>query len=392
MAEPGVGERERDARKDAGDFHPARSPWTWLLALVLVACIDAAITRTSLLWGPTAFENSGELRLVFPQTYQVARKIYAPEGEPAVRVALLGNSRVQLALKEHRLERALAALRPEREARVSNLGIFGAFMAETEMVARHLDALDPSLVVLAVGAPDLVREPTHPAGQGPMDLLRIGFRDGAWTESSWTERVDRWLRTVFPLYRFREFAREAILDRVLGRRDPGPPPQEFASRAALFTHLYGERAPEVGGAFASWQREGGLDAYARYLEVASPGHFARGKARAREGLRVTGETRGVRILDALLERLARSGRPVLLLLMPENPILAQDLEGTYHTRGLADEAAALARESAAAHGVPVVDARGWLATDRFLDFDHPIFQLEALEDGLAREVLRAIEP
>ena len=60
-------------------MHPARSPVTWALAFVLLVGIDAAITRTSLLWGPTAFENSGGIRLVFPQTYQVLRKIYHAE-------------------------------------------------------------------------------------------------------------------------------------------------------------------------------------------------------------------------------------------------------------------------------------------------------------------------
>lgn len=372
-------------------MHPARSPVTWILALLLVAAFDAAITRTSLLWGPTAFENASGVRVVFPQTYKVARKIYAPEGDPDLRVALLGNSRVELAVKEHRLERALAARRPDLDVAVSNLGIYGAFMAETEMLARHLDVLEPDAVVLTVGAPDLIREPTHPAGQGPMDLLRIGFRPPASGDPSPGETLDRWLRTVWPLYRFREFVREALLDRLLRRPDPGPQPLDFDSHASLFAHLYGERAGAVQAAFERWQREGGLLAYTAYLETVSPGHLARGMKRARDRTRLDRETGGVRILDELVGRLAASGRPVLLFLMPENPILALDAEGVYHRVGLSDRAAGLAREIARAHAVPFVDARNWLPADRFLDFDHAIFGLDELEDRLALEILDVLE-
>ncbi len=373
------------------ESHPAGSLVTWGLAFLLLCLIDAAITRTDVLWGPTAFENSGGIRLGFPQTYQVSRKIYAPERDADVRVALLGNSRVVLAVREHRLERALSGIRPEMDVVVSNLGIFGSFMGETEMLARHLDPLDPSVVVLAIGAPDLIRQPIHPEGEGPMDLLRIGWRDGPVAAGSFRERVDRWMRTVWPLYRFREFTREAILDRVLGRPDPGPPPQDFTTRAALFAQLYGERAEAVQAAFRVWERDGGLHAYASYLEVAAPGHLARGRDRARSLEPLTRETPAVVVFDVLLSKLARAGRPTFVLLMPENPILAEDTAGVFHRRGLADEGARLAKQLASVHAIPVVDARKWLSADRFLDFDHPIFQLEDLEQPLAQEIVNVLE-
>lgn len=370
--------------------HPALSPATWILAVVFLVAIGAAITRTQVLWGPTAFEHSGGVRLVFPQTYQVMRKIYAPERKAAVRVALLGNSRVVLALREHRLERAIGRLRPDLDVAVSNLGIFGSFMGETEMLARHLDVLDPSLVVLTVGATDLIREPVHPPGEGPMELLRIGWRDGPIPPPGWGARIDRWLRTLWPLYRFREFAREALLDRILQREDPGAPPEEFATRDELFRHLYGDRAPAVAEAYRAWQRTGGLDAYAHYLETASPGHLARGRQRARSREPLTRETPSVVAFDALVDELARSGRPTLVLLMPENPILAEDEAGEYHRPGLSDTGARLVEEIAAAHGVPVVDARAWLPPTCFLDFDHPILDLEDLERPLAKEIVDAL--
>jgi hypothetical protein len=375
------------------DTHPARSPITWLLAIVFLVVIDAAITRTDLLWGPTAFENSGGVRVVFPQTYQAARKIYAPvNGEVDARVVLLGNSRVVLALKEHRLEAALSKLRPDLAVQVSNLGIFGSFMGETEMMARHLDALDPSLVVLTVGAPDLIREPAQIGGQGPMEFLRIGFRDGAAQPATVTERLDRWLRTVWRLYRFREFVREAILDRVLGRLDPGPAPQDFATRTALFQRLYGERAPAVDEAYRRWQREGGLGPYVEYLRSVGPGHLARMQKRAQLREPLTRETPAVVAFDAVLENLAGSERPVVVLLMPENPLLALDENGDFHRTEIPDQGAALVREMASEHGLPVVDARDWLPAECFLDFDHPVFELEELERPLAKEIVDVIDP
>ena len=124
------------------ESHPSRSLVTWGLAFVLLCLIDAGITRTDVLWGPTAFENSGGLRLVFPQTYQVARKIYAPERDADVRVALLGNSRVVLAIRERRLERALARIGPERDTLVSNLGIFGSFMGGSVQVLHETSQIN----------------------------------------------------------------------------------------------------------------------------------------------------------------------------------------------------------------------------------------------------------
>ena len=155
--------------------HPAASPITWILAFCFLVAIDAAITRTSLLWGPTAFENSGGVRTVFPQTYQVMRKIYAPARDAQYRVAVLGNSRIAMALHEDGLERALAESAPGLDVAVSNLGIFGSFIGDTRVLSRHLDVLHPSLVVLAIGGPDLIREPLNLAGATP--FLQIGWRD-----------------------------------------------------------------------------------------------------------------------------------------------------------------------------------------------------------------------
>ena len=76
---------------------------------------------------------------------------------------------------------------------------------------------------------------------------------------------------------------------------------------------------------------------------------------------------------------------------PENPILAEDTAGEFHRPGLTDRAAQLVDEIAASHGTAVVDARRWLPAECFLDFDHPIWNLEDLERPLAEEIVDALE-
>jgi hypothetical protein len=139
-------------------WSPATSLVTWGLALVFLIGIDAAITRTSILWGPTAFENSSGLRTVFPQTYQVLRKIYAPRGDPDARVVLLGNSRLALSTEgDAGIGRAVARQAPTTEIDVANLAIFGAYIGDMAILSRHLGALEPDLVVLTLGGMELSR-------------------------------------------------------------------------------------------------------------------------------------------------------------------------------------------------------------------------------------------
>ena len=76
----------------------AGSLLTWALALIFLVAIDAGITRTFVLWGPTAFERTDAAgELVFAQAYRAARGVYHPEREAALRVALLVSSTILLA-------------------------------------------------------------------------------------------------------------------------------------------------------------------------------------------------------------------------------------------------------------------------------------------------------
>jgi len=386
------GERGGGAGKDGARKHGLRaSLLTWALALFFLFIIDAALTRTSLLWGPTAFENSGGLRTVFPQTFQVLRKIYAPARDAEQQVALLGSSRLALSAKERGVERALSEAAPGTDIAVSNLAIFGSYIGDTAVLSRHLGAMEPDLVVLTIGAVDLLRPAANPDAQGPTSLLEIGWREGPVPDASWGDRFDRWGRTAWRLYRFREFVREALLDRVLRRPDPGPPPSEFDDTRALFQHMYGERGDAIELARRDFLAEPTLDEFTRYVETVGPEHLQRQRDRARQTHSLDESSPAVVVLDMLLDELTSSGMHVVVLLMPENPLLDFDPGGEYHRPGMAEQGASLARRVSARYGVSVVDARRWLPAESFLDFDHPLFELELFEEPLAREILSALE-
>jgi hypothetical protein len=379
-------------RGERASWSPATSLVTWGLALVFLIAIDAALTRTSILWGPTAFENSGGLRTVFPQTYQVLRKIYAPEGDPDARVVLLGNSRLALSLEgDDGVERAIERTGSAAEIEVSNLAIFGSYIGDMAMLSRHLDVLDPDLIVLTVGGQELSRTPVNPDPSGPATTLRLGWSDGPVPSKGPAETLDRWARTAWPLYRFREYVREALLDRLLGRPDPGPPPAHFENEMAAFRHLYGKRAPEIAAARDRFLEQQTLENFTTYVETVGPEHLERQRKRVAATRPVDASTPAVQALDEMLRELSESGRRVIVLLMPENPILDLDTRHELHRPVVLDQGVALVEGMGARYGIQVIDGRRWLPVEAFLDFHHPLFAPQQFEALLAREILDAID-
>jgi len=75
------------------------------------------------------------------------------------------------------------------------------------------------------------------------------------------------------------------------------------------------------------------------------------------------------------------------MLPPLNAILALDGPGVFHNRDGAKATADLVRASAARYCFPVIDARGWMPAESFLDFDHLFPDLAEFETALAREIV-----
>ncbi len=372
---------------------PAAVSWhTWLLAAVFLVLVDGVVTHSSILWRRTSFEDTRDMgRIAFAQTYQAAREIYAHPARSGGPVVLLGNSRIWLAARPGWVEPELTHLAPGLDVEIRNLGIFGAKIGDVEVLSRHLARLAPRLVVVTLGPADLVAERTSPLAGVPADLLAVGWRDGPLPPADGTERVDRWLRTAWPLYRFREFARAAIEDRVAPAASPASFPAHFPSTRALFEYMHGAKAADVEAAYQTWRGRGALGAFVEYVGLGSPFHLEMVRSRARETESLGETSPGLRVLDALLDRLARARWPSRVVLMPENPLLDEDTAGEYHRPGVSDGTADLVRRTAAARGIPVIDDRRSMPAEAFLDFDHLLPELSGFQRRLAREIADALE-
>jgi hypothetical protein len=359
--------------------------------MIFLVCIDLAVTRTALLWGKSgaSWVAGGIDRIWIWQTYDVARKLYHPRRQAPVRVAILGNSRAWFPARDAYVERELGRLDPGLDVRVDNLAIFGLHIGDLEIISRHLAQAQPTLVIVTLGGADLV--PTswgklvNPTGE----LLDIGWSAQPLAEETAADRVDRWARTVWPLYRFRRFAREVIADRV----SPVPGDREFpdhlTSHQEYFDFVHGKTlGAKVGAAYREWREDGTLAGFVGYLGVTGKSRALTEPVPAPETL--TPDSPGVRLLDQLLARLAAGPWSTIVLLMPENPLLADDADGTYHRPGFSDRMAGLITETAARYGIPVVDGRTWLPADAFADFVHVFPDLSGFQRPLAQEILHAL--
>jgi hypothetical protein len=374
----------------------ASASWiTWALAACFVALAGRAITHSRLLWGETTFEHTPDLaRVAFAQTYQAARAIYDPVAPQPI--ALLGNSRIWLGAPAPLVNAALATRRPGSPAAV-NLGIFGAGLGDLEALSRHLVRVRPSLTVVTLGTSDLLGTTSTPLAGVPARLLRIGWDGRPLGDAGPGERLDRWLRTLWPLYRFREFARAAIDDRIVPVNDPSPfslrasaPDFHLASTRDLFDTAYGARGAAIEAAYARWRARSSLASFVAYVEVLNPSHLELVRQRARESVPVDPEGMAARLLHATLARLRHAG-PTVVVLMPENPILREDVQGEFHRPGYSDEAEGEILAVARAHQVPLVDARLWMPARAFLDFDHLLPDLSGFHERLAEEVVHALD-
>jgi hypothetical protein len=363
------------------------SPWTWVVALLFVIGIDAILTRSPLIWEQQEVWVERDVgRTAFWQVYDVMRKLYRPRREAAVRVALLGDSRPWFAAREASVEREVARLAPGLDLRLDNLCFFGSRVGDQEIVSRLLHRLDPTLVVLAIGGYQLVPTEWGDLVNRTGRYLEVGWRDGPVVPASAAERLDRWLKTAWPLYRLRIFVRRVLWWRLFPPARHDRWPESFESRRAFFEALKPGHGEEFEGAYRAWLRDPTLERFTSFIELQAP---VEQRIHPPPLAPLTRESDGLRYLDALLARLAEGPWQSFVLLFPENPLFEQDAEGRFHEPGFSDHAAALIREVAARHRIPVVDGRDWMPAEQFWDFYHVFPDFGAFPTRLAHEVVRA---
>jgi hypothetical protein len=352
--------------------------------------VDALVAHTPLIWGKSSIwvhapEQRLE-RLALWQVYDVARTLYRPRPPAQQRIAILGNSLVWFPARPAYVARELQRVEPGVDLRVDNLSFFGAKIGDIEIVSRQLQRLDPTVVVLALGGTELVTT-SLPLINLTGRRLDVGWADGPVPPTSQSERVERWLRTAWPLYRFRLFARDGLADRLHPDVEDEVIPDRFASTEAVFSFLDTASAPKSEAAFQRFRGQPTLDAYAAYLRARwiNPEKYDL----LPDPATLTLASPGVAVLDQLMARLAAGSWKTIVVLMPENPLLDLDRDGRYHRVGFSDKAAAIIETVAAQHDLRVVDARRWMPAEAFMDFLHLFPDVSGFQVPLAQEIVRA---
>lgn len=367
----------------------AGSPITWLLALGLLAGLELVLRYTGVLWRSTASENDlGIFAVQVTQTYKVARRLFGPSAPPArERVVILGDSRIWFGAQEAYVERELQRQAPGRDVQVEQLAIFGSRIGDLAAVGRQVSRLHPNLVVIALDGIELLPYPNGGYGQWPERIFDVGPAQGAMAPRGWQEQLDRWARSASWLYRYRLFARLLLSDRLFDRPVLPPLPDHFDSTLAVHQFMHGARGDAIERAYASWRAAPTLDNYVAYLRSKNPGPVER---IVPAGAAIGADSPALRGLAELLQALTPT-TSVVILLMPENPLLDADAAGRYHQPGFSDAVAARIAAVAAPYDVPVIDGRRWLPAAAFFDFLHPFPDVSGLQRPLAAEILRALD-
>jgi len=364
----------------------APRPISWVLALVMAVALGEVVVRSAL-WPVTTFEDTREISMVvFGQTYRAARKIYASGCAGRRAIVLLGDSRMQFAAREAPLRAALLEIDPSRDYCVRNLAIFGAAIGDLDVIERHVERMDPALVVLAIDEANLQTTALGGLRNVPAALLSTGWSDGPIPATGFPERVDRWVRTAWPLYRFREFIRAAITDRFRPDVSSHPWPPRFRSRAEFFRYAHGQRAEPVIAAYRKWQHRGDLDTFVEFLEVERSSYVDWVRSRSETPLANPDRSLARLVLEDLLDRMNLHSVRSMVLIPPRNPLLASDSTGEFFDPDRADETITTIQTASTDRRVPVVDARWWMPAEAFFDFDHLIPDVPQFETLLAAKI------
>jgi hypothetical protein len=367
-----------------------RHPLSWAAALVFLALIDFVFTRSPLLWARTSFEDDVGPRMVFAQAYQVARKLYAPLPDADLHVVVVGNSRMWTGLRERPLAAALEQFAEHRSVRVDNLSVFGSGPGVMEVIVRHLARLEPDLVVVGLSGSDLQMPTSHWRESPVVKLMQRGLADPPHTPATWGKRLDRWLRSIWPLYRFREFSRAALVDRVAPSGTGRVVPEHFDSRRQLFDFMRPGLGEEMEAGYRRFSARPCLATFVDYVSIGQADHLKAVRQRAQRSRDPEEERVNRTAVDAMLAQLASRAARTIVLLMPENPLLREDVNREYRQPEVSRDGVRQIRALAELYAVPLIDGRDWMPAQSFLDLDHVMPDVGGLERRLAPEILRAV--
>jgi hypothetical protein len=355
------------------------------VAVALLVLVDVTIAHVDVFrplipeTRPTTLFAAMNLQL----TELVATLHFPPPGPPPI--AFVGNSQLEAAIGPIRLlDRALVDAGAPPGTRAVSLCVFGTAATDAEVIARDLARVRPRAVILGLAPPDL-GTPLERARQMPVThMLDTGFRDGLVPPADWESRLDRWVRTVWGLYRYRVLLHDLVVPSSEPRRPPLPPGL-LTPAMVLELEVGPDRARELLALRATYERTQDPADFIRYVEALRGRDYLAGIRDRWRGLEPQPlQLEAVRRFTAHVR--AAGARPAWLLL-PENALLERDPEVGAAAARISDEVAMQLAAEATALGVSLLDLRHALPPSAFGDLNHLCFSNGAFFPALT-EALR----
>ena len=359
-------------------------------ALLLLIALDVVIARVNvfgLLLPPT--QPTGFFTSV---NYQLTAAVSALYGGPAAPrpVLFVGNSQLDTLIHPLRkMNAALIAAGAPAGTRTISMCVFGTAPTDDEVLTRDLSAVHPGVVVFGISGPDVGTTLERARDMPVTANLDVGWRDGLVPPIDLDARLDRWVRTVWRLYRYRRLLRDLVVPSDEPRTEPDL--SEERTMAEVFASAMGaEPARKALALRPGFERAGSFADALPYLEALRgveyvPGLRERWRTLRPQPLQIEALRRAAsHVRDA-------GGRPVWVLL-PENPLLELDPEVGSSVRQRSDEVTARLRAAASADAVPLVDLRRLLPPSGFSDLNHafPLSPAEVMEPLAAALATRGL--
>jgi len=357
-------------------------------ALLLLLALDVVIARVDV-FTPLVPDTrpTGLFTSINRQLTDVARALYGlPPGPPPV--VILGNSQMEALVRPlGALDLALAAAGAPAGTRAVSLCVFATAPTDAEVLTRRLGRLHPGIVLLGIAAPDVGTPLARARDMPVLQTFDIGFRDGLVAPAGVEERLDRWVRTVWHLYRYRRLFHDLVLPPA-ELRTPGAFLEAIHTPAEIFAGTYGAaRAAELLALRATWERTDHLEDFVRYVELLRGADYLPGLRDRWHDL--APEPLQVEALRRTAAHVRAAGARLVWLLVPENPLWERDPVVGAEVAARSDAVASQFLAEANALDVPLLDLRHAVPPAGFLDFNHVVYQsgalLDAIAGGLARQ-------
>lgn len=355
---------------------PRHPVWTWTKVALGLVVIDLALFRWGLFWAavPTV---RGDNPTTWGLLYTAVRHL--EYDRPAVAPAyLIGSSVLFLGVSDERVNAALEAR--DLPVRATMLTTFGASATDLAMLAATALEHHPWLVLYGAATRDFAKD-------APLDsptsrvLLDYSIDLPAAPAAGAEERLARWLRRWWKLYRYRIFVRSRLEDlwHAIVRRTaapvlpppPAPAPGEPELPPEAYERFHFARITPAGwAAWLHWKETRRWDDFVGWMH-ASGNQALTAYATQRLDTYGPDDNPQAASLEWMLERVRAGGARAVVVLFPENPAFRDPAAHEYYDPALSAAWAARLAAEAARAGARFVDLRDALPAEDFHDFIHP---------------------